>query len=202
MDALAWPGAVVAIAVIFMVMFKGSISRFLDRTKRVGKDGIQAYDEAPQPIEKRAALNVFLEGYQSPMLLEIENRIEEDIKNRGLSNPEDAHRALVKSLAGTGILLEFERLYGVIFTSQIAVLLYLNGRSEIGTPKDDLTDFYADATSRFPKLYEKSSFDEWLAFLLRQGLIREDPEGLNITVKGREFLKWRVDAGKSGPHYG
>jgi hypothetical protein len=90
------------LGVIFMIMFRVQIGRFLDRTKSVGKEGLRAYDEAgsqTKPV-KADAITQFLEGYHSPLLLELEAAIDQEATNRGLTNTPDMIKALRKSLAG------------------------------------------------------------------------------------------------------
>lgn len=202
MEVVVWPLVVLILGVAFMFVFKAPIGRFLDRTKSVSKEGVQAYDEGQQTTTKPDALAQFLEGYHSPLLLETETLIEEELKKRGLTNPTDAIKALRKSLAGILLALQFERVYNSIFTSQVAVLIFLNGRAGTPTPETELESFFTGAAAEYPKAYENRTFEEWLGFLTAQLLVLETKEGVAITVRGREFLKWRVDEGRAGPYYG
>ena len=149
MSVLAWPGVVLVAAVVFMVMFRSNIGRFLDRTKSVGKDGVRAYDEPAalppqQPVvPPNDALLKRLEEYHNPLLREVEENIANDLKARGLTNLNDANKALIKSLAGTQLLLEFERVENTIFASQVAALTFLNPRTP--TQLSDIEPFYSAA---------------------------------------------------------
>lgn len=186
-----------------MIMFRAQIGRFLDRTKSVGKEGLRSYDEAgsqTKPV-KADAITQFLEGYHSPLLLELEAAIDQEATNRGLTNPPDMIKALRKSLAGAVIALDFELIQNSIFASQIEALLHLNGRAPTPTPLADVEVFYNSAAEQYPKYYEKRDFAAWYGYLKAHGLVREDPGGVTLTVRGREYLKWRVDQGRSGPHY-
>ncbi len=201
MDIFVWPGVVLILGLVFMFLFKKPLSTFIDRTESVGKDGVRTRKDAPQEVQKADALAAFLETYHSPMLLEVEGNIEAEIAQRHLTAPEDVRRALVKSLAGSLILLNFERLHRIIFGSQAAALILVNGT--VGpTPVSDVEALYTEAVGKFPKVYEGRSFEEWLEFLTGQALLLREGDGLEITVKGREYLKWRIDMGRSGPYYG
>jgi hypothetical protein len=136
------------------------------------------------------------------LLLETEQRIEVETKKRGLTNLADANRALRKSLAGTLIALHSERVYNSIWSSQVALLIFLNGRAFTPTPVVDLTGFLTDAAAAYPKLYENRTFQDWLGFLKAELLVSETQEGVTIMARGREFLKWRIDEGRSGPYLG
>lgn len=210
MSAFAWPSAVVLLGVIVIAVFRAPLVRFLDRTKSISKSGLHAYDDAQlaganqQQVTpaKPDALTEFLEGFHSPLLLEIENTIEEEIKTRGLATPADIHKALRKSLAVTIIQWQFERLDNFIWGSQTAVLHYLNPKVK-PEHRTDIEPFYTTAAEAYPKLYANYSFDEWLSFLANQMLILKDgSDAVMITVRGREYLKWRIENGRSGPYYG
>jgi len=189
-----------------MVMFRSNIGRFLDRTKSVGKDGVRAYDEPAalppqQPVAPpNDALLKRLEEYHNPLLREVEENIANDLKARGLTNLNDANKALIKSLAGTQLLLEFERVENTIFASQVAALTFLNPRTP--TQLSDIEPFYSAAASKYPKLYENKPFHDWLSYLIAKTLVRVNEDGVEITVRGREYLKARIDQARPGPFFG
>ena len=62
--------------------------------------------------------------------------------------------------------------------------------------------FYDKAVTDFPEWYENRTFDQWFEFLREQSLVAEAEAGIRISVRGREFLKWRVEHGRSGPWFG
>jgi hypothetical protein len=51
-------------------------------------------------------------------------------------------------------------------------------------------------------LYENYTVEQWRGFLKSWLLVDEGAEGVLITMVGREFLKWRLDAGRAGPFHG
>jgi hypothetical protein len=57
--------------------------------------------------------------------------------------------------------------------------------------------FYTSAAQTFPALYANYSFDQWFGYLRSQGLIREDGDAVSITIRGRDFLKFLIDEGRS-----
>jgi len=201
MSFFAWPLAIVILGVVFIFVFRQQIGRLLDRTKSVGKGGLRAYDEPQVQAKQPSAIMKFLEGYHSPLLLEAETLIDKEVQQRGLTDITEVNLVLRKSLAGFAIILAFERTLNTIFASQVAALAFLNGRSGL-TPKSDLRPMFELAVTTYPKLYEGWSLDGWLAYPKAQLLILEQTDGLAITVRGREFLKWRIDEGRSEPHYG
>ena len=201
MSSFAWPLAVVALGVVFMLVFRRSISRFIDRTRSVSKDGVRAYED-PQPSAKKPdALAEFLETYHSPLLLEVENALEGEIEKLGLTDPADIRKALSKGLAANRIVRWFEAAQYHIFASQVAALTYLNAQPG-PILKESLQGFYDKAAAEFPHLYIGRTFEQWFAFLTAQRLVAEGDAGVGISVAGREFLQWRVNQGHSGPWHG
>ena len=61
-----------------------------------------------------------------------------------------------------------------------------------------LYSFYLQLSRRYPELYEGSSFEHWLGFLVASELVRLETDRGFITTEGRqfvqEFLKCRVTA--------
>ena len=201
MSSFAWPLAVVALGVVFMGVFRRPIIRFIDRTRSVSKDGVRAY-EYPQPTARKPdALAEFLETYHNPLLLEVEDALEGEIKNLGLTDPADIRKALSKELAANRIVRWFEAAQYQIFPSQVAALTYLNAQPG-PIPEDGLRGFYEKAAADFPLLYVERTFDQWFEFLTTQQLVANGDGGVRISVAGREFLQWRVTQGHSGPWHG
>ena len=204
MEPFAWPLAAVVLGIVFIGVFKSPITRFIDRAKKVSKDGVHTYDEAQQQQatlpQQPDALAQFLEGYHSPLLLEIESNLEQELVSRGLTNVNDANRALRKSLAGLLLILEFEKLENLIWASQVQALHFLNGRSPTGPA--NIEPFFTEAVAANPRMFEDRTFQEWLGFLTSQTLALVNEHGISITVRGREYLKWRVDQARSGPYIG
>jgi hypothetical protein len=206
LDAFAWPGVALALGVVFIVVFRNNIGRLLDRTESVTKDGLQAYKEQQQKLEPVAqepdAIGRFLEEYHSPLLLEVEANLTKEFKERGLTNAPDVNKALLKSLAAVMVALSFEKTESAIWASQIDALNFLNGRAPTATPSADVESFYRQAVEKYSKLYGDRTFQQWLTFLTSHILVLVNEQGITITVRGREYLKWRIEEGRTGPLWG
>ena len=158
--------------------------------------------KGPQPAAKTPdALAKFLETYHNPLLLEVEDALDEEIKNLGLTDPADIRKALSKELAANRIIRWFESAQYRIFASQVAALTYLNAQPS-PVPKDGLREFYDKAAADYPILYAGGTFEQWFAFLTAQRLVAEGDAVISISLVGREFLQWRVNQGHSGPWHG
>ena len=202
MEPFAWPISVVIIALFFMVQFKEPIGALLSKTKKIGKSGLETHDYAqiPADVESKQAIEEFMATFDNPLLKENEDNIDQDLAERGLTGA-DAQRALVRSLAGTQILLGFEKVQTTIFASQIDLLTHLNGAAA-GIDIAQAVEFFDDAAAEYPNLYENRSFEEWLTYLSSWGLVGIEDQRLTISQVGREFLKWRLSEGRIGPAVG
>ena len=194
MDAFAWPGAVVVLVIFFLVFFRSGVNDLLRRTTSVSKEGLQANPGPLEPQRERPAREPLL-AYQSPLIAEMEVRIRDDMHNRGIPDAE-RERALINHLAVAQVLREFDLIATGIYSSQHTFLQMLNVSAQpvasaLGEP------IYAAAASNHPALYEDTSFDNWLGWMLQANLMRREGDGWRITVKGREFLQYLVGTGRA-----
>ncbi len=131
----------------------------------------------------------------SPSILRREELIRNDLSEMKLDkHTPEAFDLLIHHLAYTQTVSTAERVYRTIFGSQIATLKILNTS---GTrSREHLKQIYGVAMANFPQLYQNYSFQDWLKFLLSQGLLgTNDQETFFITDDGKEFLKWITEAG-------
>ena len=58
--------------------------------------------------------------------------------------------------------------------------------------------FYDRAAATFPSWFKHYTFEDYLAFLVRSGLVTVDAADgvVKIMSKGREYLQWRVQQGR------
>ena len=202
MDAFAWPIAVLVIVLFALVFFRKEISALLNRTKEVGTGGLKAYDNPPPPaVEEKKSVDEFFRSFDNPLLLEAEDLILKDLKERKIENPQDREKTLVRALASTNLVLHFEKIHGSIWLSQVTALRYLNPR-DAGSESKDLYPFYDAAKAIYPNWFENYPFEQWLTFLQSLNLVGSKDSRIFITVAGREFLKYLAATGKSDPYYG
>jgi hypothetical protein len=148
-------------------------------------------DELSPELAQR--LNAVRSLHVMPIVQEQEKLIRADIEQLKIA-PQELSDLLIRHLAVTQLALRAETVYRTIFGSQIALLKAANlfgSRDET-----QLLQFYDQAKDRFPLPYTSYSFDQYLQYLLSQGLLVQNHEGKYvITVAGKEFLKWLADVG-------
>jgi len=109
---------------------------------------------------------------------------------------------LVRNLAFSQAWVQAERLYRLIFGSQIALLKFLNS---CGPKSDDeIRAYYNKAKKKYPKFYADYSYESWRKFLLDQVVLVHDQEKniYRINGQGREFLTWIVNQGLAEEKFG
>jgi hypothetical protein len=199
---LVWPVVVLIVTLVALLLFRAPFAALITRTKKVGKSGLETFDsQPPQPTEEKKGVDEFFRSFDSPLLVEAEQLIIKDLKERKIEASADREKTLVRALASTNIVLHFERVYGVLWASQLACLRYLNPREE-GTEVTEVVPFYELGKAEYPSWYENYPFDRWFGFLRSFNLVLERDSHVFITVAGREFLKYLVATGKAGPYHG
>lgn len=130
-----------------------------------------------------------------PVVKEQESLIKADIEKLKI-NPAEVVDILIKQLAVIRLQLRAETVYRTIYGSQILVLRGLN----LAGPRSraELLQYYESTKAKFPNLYNTYSFEQYIAYLIAQGLMTEHAPGVfSITSIGKEFLKWIIEVGVS-----
>jgi hypothetical protein len=139
-----------------------------------------------------ADVDAFYATYDNALLAESERLIR--AQSDRFKPGDDREKVLVRFCATTLVLSLFEQTWINIFRSQLKALERLN----IGSLKiEDLRPFYEEAATKYPDAYKNGSFELWLLFLRSWTLILEQGETVHITVRGKEFLKWLVQVGRT-----
>lgn len=201
LSAVAWPVVGLILGLVFLLKFRAELASLIGRTQKFGKGLVDFEGQQAQPKDDHKAVEEFLKTFDNPMVVENEKLILKGLEEKKITNPEDREKALLRSLAATGVVLHFERAHSSIWASQLGGLHFLNPRAE-GADVSELVPFYDQAKAQFPPLYENYTFAQWLGFLELQSLIAKKDTRVYISVAGREFLKYLVAAARVGPYYG
>ncbi len=144
--------------------------------------------DASSPSQMRN-VDDFYKTYDNALLIEFET----NIRNQTNQYPSGQIREniLIRLMATLIIYDLFERTWLNIFGSQLKALQRLST-----TPLSlaELRQYYEDGVINNTQFYEKYSFEQWLTFLRNWVLILQQDK-IEITVRGREFLKYIVHVG-------
>lgn len=107
------------------------------------------------------------------------------------STPKTKEIEKIKSdLDYTQIYLDFERIYRLIFGSQIELLKRLRLQESIGGEELKNTASFFVLTQNFYELLKSWTFDQYLKFLFDAGLIHMKNDRYLISDKGKAFLSY------------
>ena len=196
MEYLAWPAAVVIIAVIFMIVFRTAIAKLIDRIREVTPKGIKAGDDQTQThIPSDRAVDDLMKAFDSVVIRGNEQLVYDDLKERGLDTTGDTVKVLVRHLASTQVQLHLEIILSGIWQSQVRILEVLNNAGP-SLMDEYLLPIYEEAAGKYPAAFKDYSFEAYLGHLIRGRLVIQDGDAYSITDLGIEFLQYMVRTGR------
>jgi|ERR1700722_1623168 len=135
----------------------------------------------------------FKHAYYSPVTAEVENNMK-IVAQKSFPNDREGFYA---RLIGIGIVSYLHDMtWAYIFKSQILMLMEMN-RKNGWLSVSEAKVFYDNAVASCPKVYAKYSFGGWLEYMKgQQLLVRHPSEMLEITHRGKDFLKYVAHWGR------
>lgn len=183
LKVLVWP--IVVLNVIYA--FKKNIARLIERIEEGEVSGVgtfkatqQLMDQTENPSETtKIQKDVESDKHYKDLFTE---------KEREIGALKDNQEQLVNKLAQAEIELEFEKIYNLIFASQIDLLKNINNFERVSLE-------YAIAYFETLQKVNTPVFDQWdvnkyLSYLSATDLINRDATHFNITQKGKVFLMY------------
>jgi hypothetical protein len=179
---------------IVLLLGAGSVAlQIVDRVRGPAIPATRQIDVNPAQtnIANPALRNIdqFYRIFDGPLLQETETGIRNQMN---VNNPPDREGYLTRGLSMLILVSGYEYTWLNIFGSQLRALNQLNTRM---LSYDEMRHFYEEGATGLPQLYETRTFEMWLAFFRNSTLIRDSGDRLEITVRGREFLRYLVQAG-------
>jgi len=205
--ALGVPHFSFLFGVVFLFLFKSQVdsiisqlASLISRITSIDKSGLKAgpTPEAQREKQKTEAVQELLLAIGNSIVLgDIEARIKSDLEGRGIETDGDTAKVLIKHLAATKVLLEFEQTHNLIFGTQIHLLKKLNEVVGQGRERDYVATHFEAVKGIFKKDFYDWSFDQYMAFLIRRSLVTVDGDTYHITNLGVEYLVWMTRDGRS-----
>jgi hypothetical protein len=197
-EIFAWPIAVVVLVSFALILFRKAIERLLDRTTRLGKEGLIASNKS-QDVSKESkpsTVEDFLKKtFDNALLVEVEEKLKQQLDAIDAKNPTEKEKLLLRLLASLVIIQSFDRTYFLIYGSQLVTLQHLNDLRGQKVLVSDLITFYDIAKKSESQFYAQYPFDRWFEFLISSFLVRKDGDFASITLRGKEFLKYLIEQG-------
>jgi hypothetical protein len=133
----------------------------------------------------------FATAYTSIMHQQIEANVRAAAQ---LNSPNDRESFYVKLIASGLPAFTYDIVWAYIFRSQILALMEINRRT---MPIAEVKAYYDKAAAEYPDRYADYSFEQWMEFMKSQTLIIRHPtEMVEITVQGRDFLRYLAHWGR------
>lgn len=206
-DALIWPiVAVICIIIlgtIALFLLRPALLRLIDRTKKVGKDGL-TFERPQEGGKPETALLSFDELMKLPItasILDREKHIKTYLQTFNLKTDSEKIDVLIRSLSFSRLEIEFNNISNTIFGSQVNLLNRLSGTSQ-GLTLPQAEPIFNQAKENFPAAYENRTLNDWLNYLITNNLVIQTTEKINITQYGKDFLKHLIDANQVYERYG
>jgi hypothetical protein len=202
--AVAWP----LLAMIAGLAFKKELRALIGRIR---KGGVVEFDPAPQadstapgPLAPSTAAGAgpAVPFPRTPATQAIEGTVRAFPALAQADDPHQREETLVTIAARALLMLQFERTESSVWRSQLSLLNHLNAK----VAGESLTilrqAFYDPAAKEFPDAFANYSFEAYMGFLLRNGLVEQVGESARLTQQGLEFLAWRIEQHKPPKAYG
>ena len=201
-NAITWEHLVFVFSIIFIFVFREPVSYIIRRITKIDTKGVvvgstpEAQNEVVENTTEVVQQLLDVIG-NSIVINEQEELIQSQLAAKGLPYDSDTEKILIKHLAGTQILLEFERIHSLIFGSQIYLLKKLNEVSGQGRSAEFISGYVQKTMEINSKELGDWTEKKYLKYLYNQLLIRTDNKVTQITNMGVEYLTWMVRNGVS-----
>lgn len=195
-----WPVVLLLTVLSFMLLFRTQLAALISRITSIDKSGVKTSPapESQREQQKTEAVQELLSSIgDSIVLRDIEGRIKSFLKDLGLAIEGDTIKVLIKHLAATQILLEFEQVHNLIFGSQIFLMKRLNEVTGQGQSKAMVVAHFEHVRQMFRPDLDSWSFDQYMTFLLAKSLVTVTRDVYHITNIGVEYLTWMARTGRS-----
>ena len=151
---------------------------------------------AGKPGQPFNTTEFFRHAYYSPAL-----QAETEARMRAAANenqPNDREGFYLKFISVGLLVYSYDTIWDVIYRSQLEALLDINRNNGI-LPLAQVKTHYDQAAAAHSEEYKKGNviLENWLGFLIARTLvIRHPSDMIEITVAGKDFLKYLVHWGR------
>lgn len=188
-EAMAWPGAVLLLALFCVIVFRAEIRKLFPRVKKVwGLDlDSAAQDQQIVPAATERSGESLANPFESVALRENEASVRADLDRRAPTEPSRRVDFLVRQLASLHLIYSFEIISRTIWGSQIDLLLNVNTKID-GEAVENMRAYYDVAAAQAADSLAGYSYERYIGYLSSQRLVNEQAGRIHITHFGKEFL--------------
>lgn len=206
LSSIAWP----IIVLIIFLLLKSPLSALISNLKKISYGGtsLETTSESSQKeqiteLEKSdRSVNssnfiTFLDKFSTETNAELIRIVNNETKIEEITDLQNKVNQLYDYAKLLVLLKNFERIYSVIFGSQIRILQRLN--YTITENIEDLNFYYENAVKFYPETYKNYNYINYLKFLTTNKLVNysEGDNSLTITNFGQDFLRYITESNLS-----
>ena len=196
---MAWPLAVAGLVGFFFVQFKENVARVIDRIQRVQGPIGTGFDTGPLPGGQSPS-DPSAGGVEADPLAgemqDLATRFPGVIANLNRTAPNASQQE--KAYRAVYALYQFERIYRVMYGTQLTFMLTLLGVPSL--PEISLTPTFDEHVKRTVGVVNYTPTREaFVSYLLRSEMVTHDEQArtYQITEWGNEFLSYIANQGLS-----
>jgi hypothetical protein len=142
---MSWPLVGLILGLVAIFVFRKPLTRLLDRTRRIGKTGLET-DGQPKDLQQPVGASASEELrrlFDNALLVQREERIRAELQRLTFNDTTEREGFLIRILAAASIVQSFEQIYATIWGSQLSALQFLNSAGAAGVP---VTCFFTNET--------------------------------------------------------
>ena len=195
LEAVAWP----VVALVVGLMFKDELKALLGRIRKGA--GIE-FDPPAQAAgqgtitQEAAQATALIGSMRTGFVAELEGVLGTTPPLTQLPSGPEREQALLTMAARAVVFWLFEQVDGTMWASQLQILAHLNARPQESV--DSIKEsFFEPAVRSNPEWFAGYNFESYLGFLSSHSLITITAENqVSITLKGQDYLSWRIQQRK------
>lgn len=214
---LGWPHAVLIIFLISISCYRQEMKALIERVLEFGPSGVKLQPPVFQPasLERAAPSNAAEslsasagellppppnKGIPMPSVIVFPEQMkfwrEGILSEVADMSDAEAKSYLIPMLALSRSMWTFEFCYSNIFGGQIRLLHILNQRIGKSVSVQEINTFWAAHQEQTKPVLDLWTADQYLSYLIQNGLIEKQDELITLTRKGAEFILWLTHFGR------
>jgi len=180
-----WP----FIIFFFIFYFRKNIAALVDRIREFEGFGAKVRVDKQLEAQKEFDSEEKIAKSEVAKQKKLIGFIKEDYEKK-LGEKKKTIEYLINEVSVRNLHLDFERIYNLIFGSQINLLKTLSAKGSVGSTQEEVIRFFV-MVQRAWLGFQSWTFNQYLNYLLIKQLIEITPQGnYIITDKGRAFLSY------------
>jgi hypothetical protein len=219
-EGLGWPHAVLIIFLVVMLCYRKELRELIERIREFGPGGFKLQpisfqnpqsETADLPASESSAATAVVTSVPATGVLgapiplpptivfptmkkDCEDGIAREIQ--GMTDA-DAKSYLVPMLAISRAMWVFESCYANIYGGQIRLLLILNQRPGKAVSNVEVVNYWTSHQEQMKPYLNLWTADQYLNYLVQNGLVTKLVDSIALTTKGVEFVLWLTQYGRS-----